>query len=79
MVPVIKSDPDKLEETIKLRSKDAVTLLSRLFITVPSKSSQLNEFIGIGSSICMFLQYHIYLLKKKMDTGVGTKKFRYYY
>lgn len=38
------------------------------------KESQLNELIGIGSSICVFLQYHIYLLKKKMDTGVGTKK-----
>jgi len=58
---------------LQLRSKDAVTVLTTLFITLLSKSSQLNELIGIGSSICGFLQYHIYLLKKKMDTG-GYKK-----
>jgi hypothetical protein len=30
MVPVIQSDPDKLEETSQLRSKDAVTVLSTI-------------------------------------------------
>jgi len=33
-----------------------------------------NHLNKMSSSICMFLQYHIYLLKKKMDTEVGTKK-----
>ena len=42
------------------------------FITVLSKSSQLHELIGISSFNCMFLQYHIHLLKKR--TRVGTKK-----
>jgi hypothetical protein len=34
MVPVIQSDADKLEETLQLRSKDAITRLSTLFVTV---------------------------------------------